>query len=224
MRCQKTGLSSSSATATAPSKSDSSKTARASDGQLIDRLVDPNYPLTSVELSSDGKLIATASSRGRVTLWERPTNVPILLRGLLDSEPVPSRLARSPLGAQLLIVGQHTAVGSFGPGGSVYQSLWGHLGPTLQGAFAPNGQSVVTLGKDRTVRVFDAQLGTQLLVLRPEDPRAVTFSSDGTLVLVAGGRDRSVKGYPSSLTALRRQACELLGDAASDPAAAALCQ
>ncbi|MBL9043673.1 MAG: protein kinase [Myxococcales bacterium] len=197
---------------------------RASDGQLIERLVDPNYPVTSVELSSDGKLIATASSRGRVTLWERPTNVPILLRGLLDSEPVPSRLSRSPLTAQLLIVGQHTAVGSFVLGGGVTRSLWGHLGPTLQGAFAPNGQSVVTLGKDRTVRVFDAQLGTQLLVLRPEDPRAVTFSSDGTLVLVAGGRDRSVKGYPSSLMALRRQACELLGDAASDPAAAALCQ
>jgi len=184
---------------------------RLSDGQLIERVVDQSHPVTAVALSAAGRVVATANSLGRVVLWERPSTVPHFLEQLDDVAPFPTRLVSSPAGVQLLILGHHTALAPFASSSRSACWLQGHLGPTLQGAFAPDGQSVVTLGQDRTVRVFDAQFGTQLLLLRPEDPRHVTFSADGMMVLVANGRDRTVKGYPSSLAALRSRACELLG-------------
>lgn len=179
-----------------------------SDAKLVDRVVDTSHPLTSVALSKDAMLLATGSSLGRFMMWERPMNVPVQRRSDAGTDPFPRRLLLSPDEATLLLLGPSTQLVSFQLGPPRERQLTGHLGPTLAGAFSPDGQSVATVGRDRTVRVFSITSGAQYLLLRPEDPHRVAFSVDGSQIWVTS--ERSVRAYPSSLQALRQRACQLL--------------
>lgn len=189
------------------------------DGKLVDRVVDSSHPLTAAALSSSALRIATASSVGRFSVWERPMNIPVQISSDVVSEPFPGRLVQSPSESLLLLLGPKTQLASFQLEPSRETPLYGHLGPTLAGAFSPDEQSVATLGRDRTVRVYSVASGAQYLLLRPDEPRHVAFSVDGSLLWITS--ERSVKAYPSSLHALRQQACQLLGS--QDEAHAELC-
>ncbi|MBL8636305.1 MAG: protein kinase [Myxococcales bacterium] len=190
-----------------------------SDGKLVDRVVDPSHPLTSVALSPSALRIVTASSLGRFTVWERPMNIPVQLVSDGSSDPFPGRLVMSPSETMLLLLGPKTQLVSLQPDSSRELTLYGHLGPSLAGAFSPSEQSVATVGRDRTIRVFSVANGAQYLLLRPEEPHHVAFSVDGSQLWITS--ERSVRAYPSSLYALRQQACQLLDP--QDEADAALC-
>jgi serine/threonine protein kinase/WD40 repeat protein len=179
-----------------------------SDGKLVDRVVDSSHPLTSVALSKDAMVLATGSSLGRFMMWERPMNVPLQLLRDGGDDPFPRRMVQSPDEATLLLLGPRTQLASFAIGSLRERTLTGHLGPTLAGAFSPDGQSVATVGRDRTVRVFSVASGAQYLLLRPEDPHRVAFSVDGSQIWVTS--EHSIRAYPSSLHALRQRACQLL--------------
>ncbi len=195
---------------------------RVEDQSLVEKVTEPN-PATGVALGQDGRLLATANALGRVAVWERPGTGPILRLRPDDGSPFPTHLRRSPDGSHLLIIGPQTAIVPLSATVTAPLRLFGHLGPTLRGAFSAMGHEVVTLGKDRTVRVYDAQFGTQKLILRPEDPRDVLFAKGDGRLLVACGKQQSIVEYPSSLARLRRQACELLAPGSDDFEAVELC-
>lgn len=195
---------------------------RTDDQALVERFSDPN-PATGVALGLDGRRIATANSLGRVALWERPGTGPILRMRPEDESPFPTHLLRSPGGSHLLIIGQQTAIIPLASTVTEPLRLSGHLGPTLRGNFSASGHEVVTLGKDRTIRVYDAQFATQKLILRPDDPRDVLFAQSDETLLVASGKQQSIVQYPSSLARLRKKACELLAPGSDEAESSDLC-
>lgn len=65
--------------------------------------------------------------------------------------------------------------------------------------WSPDGSRIATGGKDHTVRVWDAEIGAQLLVLegRPVAVNAVAWSPDG-LRLAAGSFDGEIRIWDAS--------------------------
>jgi WD40 repeat protein len=55
-------------------------------------------------------------------------------------------------------------------------------------AFSPRGRFVATASADGTVRVWDAQAGTQLRVIAAEHPVSVAFTPDGSRLAIGDGR------------------------------------
>ena len=195
---------------------------RTQDRALVERFVEPN-PATGVALGQSGSLVVTANSIGRVALWERPSTGPLLRLRPSDDDPFATHLVRSAGGTQLLVLGAQTVLSPLAPTVSAPLRLQGHLGPTLRGSFSASGHEVVTLGKDRSVRVYDAQFGTQKLILRPDDPRDVLFGENPSQIIVASHRTQSLIGYPASLDKLRKQACALLAPGSDEFERSDLC-
>jgi WD40 repeat protein len=72
--------------------------------------------------------------------------------------------------------------------------LEGHGAAAVSVAWSPDGRRLASASLDRAVKVWDAELGLELLTLRgfPSEVRAVAWSPDGRR-LAAGGRDGTVR-------------------------------
>ncbi len=73
-------------------------------------------------------------------------------------------------------------------------TLYGHIGTVTSVSFSPDGSRIVTGGRDRTAKVWDARTGTALLELRGHmgTVNGASFSEDGARV-VTGSDDGTAK-------------------------------
>jgi WD40 repeat protein len=93
--------------------------------------------------------------------------------------------------------------------GEEIQPVRGHRGPLTCVAVSPDGQTVATGSKDRTVRLWQARTGKELrrFVGHTEAVTALCFAPDGKMV-ASGGDDTLVRLWD---TATGRELCQLAG-------------
>jgi WD40 repeat protein len=189
-------------------------------------------PVLAVAFSPDGQRVASADSGGSVFVWEAETGKVVASR-IIKGEPVRERqilagvrgLAFAPDGARLALALEKKPgirIWDLSEGEKDALVVKGIAGAVNGIAFSPDGKQLVSAGSDGSVRVWNAEDGTELHALKghveavedgpapPDDPlgltvpaprkagmrpvavEAVAFSPDGKQI-ASGGDDNTVK-------------------------------
>jgi WD40 repeat protein len=189
-------------------------------------LVGQDSRVECLAFSADGTMIAAGGGftgfggveiiqpdKGVVKLWNAVTGQRLLTLNQLDV--IFRGVAFSPDGKTLATASEGNDHGDrdkwFGalelwdvPSGKLKATLKGHAPGVTAVAFAPDGKSLASGGRDRTVRLWDPVSGRELLTLSGHTDRvvAVAFSPDGKLLASAayslGGAGGEVKVWQTA--------------------------
>ncbi|MBD2654161.1 AAA-like domain-containing protein [Synechocystis sp. FACHB-383] len=147
--------------------------------------------VTSVAISPDNNLIASASRDATVRLW---TPQGRFLRELTGHNDSIYRVDFSPNGKVIATAGQDQTVKIWDLEGNVLQTLKGHQDSVYSVSFSPDGETLASTSRDRTVRIWHWRSGKTLAVLEGHTKSVddAQFSPDGqTLVSVC--RDGQIR-------------------------------
>jgi WD40 repeat protein len=110
-------------------------------------------PISAVEFSPDGEVLATAGQDCRLHLWDEATG---RLRSEFKGDFPFLCLAFSPNGLQVAAGSDRGAAQLFEVATGRFQAtLAGHDGPVLGVAYAPDGRRLATAGRDGTAQLWD---------------------------------------------------------------------
>jgi WD40 repeat protein/serine/threonine protein kinase len=144
-------------------------------------------PVSGVDYSSDGKIIASAGWDGVVRLWD--TSTWETRRKLEGHAGYVACVAISPDSRLVASGGEDRTVRLWDAAtGKEMHVLRGHAGGLGKLAFAPDGHTLVSASVDETVRVWDVESGKELHTLRGHAGTvlAVAYSRDGRRLASAG--------------------------------------
>jgi WD40 repeat protein len=153
--------------------------------------------VSSVMFDRDGKRVVTGSHDGTARISDAQTGKEL---AVLRENDAPVRTAVFSPDGLLVATASDTARLWNAQTGDLLMRLVGHQGEINGAAFTADGKRVVTLGADRTFRVWDAQtgkevvapstlsgedhqVGTHRAAIRPDLEEAVTVGGDNTLRL-----------------------------------------
>jgi WD40 repeat protein len=151
---------------------------------LLHRLEGHQKPTVRTSFSSDGKLLATASSsEQQVFLWDIATGRRI---GDLPIAQDVMALTFSPDNKTLAVAGfEHLATLWDVASLSQLGTLRGHVGAIRAVTYSPDGQTLVTAGDDGTARLWHVPTRQELgvLIRRSTPLQWIRFLSSGQLVI-----------------------------------------
>lgn len=115
----------------------------------------PAHPngVTTVDVSDDGRMIATAGFDGTACLWDTESNE--LVAHLKGHSSKVTAIDISPKGNRVVTASSDQAIIVWDSDGNVVERRRGHTGPVHSVKFSPDGKSVVSAGEDQTVRKWD---------------------------------------------------------------------
>ena len=156
--------------------------------------IDLSGTIRSVAVSSDSKMLATASGRygRRIILWDISTSPdPKVLTGHSDWV---NSLAFSPNGKTLAGGGGLTVPIIYlwdTMTGRLLHTLTGHTRKVESVAFSPNGKTLASTSAEGTVRLWNATTGRHIRTLTGHMAgiKSVAFSPDGKMLASGGGRE-----------------------------------
>ncbi|HSL42853.1 MAG TPA: hypothetical protein VK897_05440, partial [Anaerolineales bacterium] len=142
-----------------------------------------------VDISPDGKYLATGSEDGTARLWDLATGETI--RTFSGHTSAIDGLAFSPDGKTLITGGDQTVRLWDVATGEELQIFSGHTAGVGDVEFSPDGQSIVSSSGDQTARIWDVANGQTLHILTGHSSylTRVTYSPDGKFVLTSSGDD-----------------------------------
>jgi RNA polymerase sigma factor (sigma-70 family) len=166
----------------------------------------------AVAFSPDGALLASGSADGDVRLWSTQTRTSIATLGRHGSAVW--SVAFSPKGNLLASGGSDTAAKLWdvaerrGVGTLATTEYW----PVSALAYSPDGKSVAIATQDKTLEIFDAQMGAKKRVLsgHADVVTCLAFAPDGA-TLASGSVDKSVRLWDSASGAGKRILTEHTG-------------
>ena len=160
-------------------------------------------PITAVASSSDGKLLATATAKGLISLWNLPADLTMLPMGEMVeparriegiTQPV-NRLLFHSNGQTLFATAQDGSFRGFNTSNGQATFTTSHGAAIHDLAISPNEQVLATAGENSLVRLWQTNgnpFATQQLTGFPAAVHSVTFSPDGTQVVAGSAGDQPV--------------------------------
>jgi len=146
--------------------------------------------VNSVEFSSDGSLIVTASKDKTAKVWDVQGKLLATLSGHQDALQM---AAFSPDGALIVTASDDKTAKVWDVQGKLLATLSGHQDALKTVAFSPDGTSIVTASKDETAKVWDVQGKLQTTLSGHSNwVNSAAFSPEGTLIVTASG-DKTVR-------------------------------
>jgi WD40 repeat protein len=148
------------------------------------------HVVSSLALSPDGKLLATASHDRTLKLWDAATGqLHATLKG--HTEPVHA-VAFAPEGKVLASAGQDRTVRLWEAASGHERAVWKHRDPVTCVAFSPDGATLVVGCDGKKLILWDLTAMEERPILLPADIRCLAFSRDGRRLAV-GGSDHAVR-------------------------------
>jgi len=149
---------------------------------------DGGGPLNGVNVSANGRYIATIGDRGKITLWQPDGTVHHRWKG---HQGQVWGVAFTPDSQQLVTAGDDRQVKVWNLEGELLQTLEGHRDVVLSVSVSPDGKMIASGSKDYRVKLWRRD-GTLLKTLVTDDSAInwVSFSPDGRLVAAASDEGR----------------------------------
>ncbi|CCO34171.1 Vegetative incompatibility protein HET-E-1 [Rhizoctonia solani AG-1 IB] len=148
-----------------------------------------------VRFSPDSSVVVSGSYDRTVQIWDVATGQHVMQ--LLEGDGIILSVGFSPDGHKVVcgsgekmhVVDQHT-------GNAVFEPITGHSGYIYSAEFSPDGKRLVSGSEDKTVRIWDAQTGKQLVVCGDNDAFHSDFVfsvgfSPNDLFVASGSLDRT---------------------------------
>ncbi|CCO36075.1 hypothetical protein BN14_10197 [Rhizoctonia solani AG-1 IB] len=168
----------------------------ASTGKDIHGPMDAHIGLVRcVRFSPDSLVVVSGSVDRTVQLWNVATGQHVMK--LLEGDDWILSVGFSPDGHKVVCGSRKMHVVDRYTGNAVIEPITGHRSGIRSVEFSPDGKRLVSGSSDKTVRIWDAQTGKQLVVCghnhasHSDDVNSVGFSPNG-LFVVSGSGDRTV--------------------------------
>jgi WD40 repeat protein/DNA-binding SARP family transcriptional activator len=176
--------------------------------------------VAALDVSPDGRLLATGGRDGTLRLWELPGGELSATMEVHDSHM--TAISFSPDGTRLVSANPFQSTASESPfpasiwqveTGDLVQSLTSpqtdgrscpHVCQTFSAAFSPDGATIVTIGQDGVIRLREAATGETVRTIDASERRlvATAFSPDGELLAAAEVASVSLWHTPNGERAL----------------------
>ncbi|MBM4020833.1 MAG: WD40 repeat domain-containing protein, partial [Planctomycetes bacterium] len=180
---------------------------KAADGARVADFAGHPTAVWAVDISTDGKLAATAGYDGLVKVWDVAARS--AKHDLAKHKGWVRSLAFSPDGSRLATAGEDGTVVLWDTAsGAEVKTVAAHAGAATCVAFAPDGGTLASGGSDKLVKLWDAATGAEKAKLEGHGDTiwAVAYAPDGG-TLASCGADRSVRlwttadGKPAAMLA-----------------------
>ena len=161
----------------------------------------PHEQIVSADFAPDGLHLVASGMENSARVWDTKNRRTVVKLEGVHTAPV-LNACYSPDGTRILTVSadgtaklwvvEPTDVnGETRMQASVIQSFTGHQNDVTDGTFSPDGKMIVTVSKDRTIRLWDTETGQALFTSPTEDDSllSVDFCGDGKRIVV-GHKDR----------------------------------
>jgi WD40 repeat protein/transcriptional regulator with XRE-family HTH domain len=153
----------------------------AESGDVLDKLPQPTTP-TAVAWSRDGRLLATSTLNGVITLWKPHFSAPTVPSLTINASTMPvTALSFSADDRMIASSGHDFAVKLWeAETGRLIDTLEGHMGRVRRVVWSPDGRTVASASFDQTIWLWDAEKRTCRTVLygHTDEVGGLAFSAD----------------------------------------------